>query len=88
MANFAVIKDNIVVNVIDADDLETAQLVTNQTCVEVTDETKPAFMGGEYKNNLFYPKKPSDDYFWDEASFAWIENGYVWNEENLIWEKQ
>ena len=88
MADFAVIENNFVVNIIAADDLETANFVTNKTCVEVTENTKQAHIGGEYRDGVFLPKKPADNYFWSEASFAWIEDGYVWNEKDLIWEKQ
>lgn len=88
MADFAVVEDGYVTNVIVAEDLETAEKVTNKSCVEVTTETKNPFIGGEYKDNIFYPKKPGDDFFWDEASFSWIPNGYVWNESQEIWELQ
>jgi hypothetical protein len=36
MANFAVIKDGVVVNVIVAPDLATAETLTESTCVEYT----------------------------------------------------
>jgi hypothetical protein len=52
MANFAVIKDGVVVNVIVADDQETANLFG--TAVEYTD-TNPAFIGGAYDGTTFHP---------------------------------
>jgi hypothetical protein len=56
MANFAVISGDIVNNVIVADTLEIAELVTGQTCVEYTD-TNPAGIGWTYDatSNTFTP---------------------------------
>lgn len=47
MANFAVITDGIVSNVIVADTVEIAELITNYKCVEYT-ETNPAGIGWMY----------------------------------------
>jgi hypothetical protein len=47
MANFAVIKNGVVNNVIVADIKEVAELVTGLTCVEYTDEN-PAGIGWTY----------------------------------------
>jgi hypothetical protein len=42
MANFAVIKDNQIINLIDAPDLQTAQEVTGLLCVEYDLANAPA----------------------------------------------
>jgi hypothetical protein len=47
MANFAVISGNTVSNIIIADTQADAELVTNSTCVEYTDEN-PAGIGWTY----------------------------------------
>jgi hypothetical protein len=47
MANFAVIKDGVVNNVIVADIKEVAELVTGLTCIEYTEEN-PAGIGWTY----------------------------------------
>jgi hypothetical protein len=52
MANFAVIKDGVVTNVIVADTKEIAELVTGLTCVEYTDEN-PAGIGWTYDGSVF-----------------------------------
>jgi hypothetical protein len=56
MANFAVLKNNIVDNIIVCDSLEIAEEVTGQVCVEYTDEN-PAAIGWIYdpNTNTFSP---------------------------------
>jgi len=56
MANFAVVEDGIVTNIIVAESLETAQDVTGKTCVEYTDEN-PAKMGLGYADGIFEQPK-------------------------------
>jgi hypothetical protein len=57
MANFAVIKDNIVVNVILADTLEDAEQATNSTCIEYTEEA-PAGIGWYHNGETFENPNP------------------------------
>jgi hypothetical protein len=57
MANFAVIKNNIVVNVILADTLEDAEQATNLTCIEYTEEA-PAGIGWSYNGETFENPNP------------------------------
>lgn len=52
MKNFAVIENNIVINVIVADSKEIAEEATNQTCVEYTNEN-PAGIGWTYNGVSF-----------------------------------
>lgn len=52
MANYAVIKDGIVDNVIVADTKEIAETVTGLTCIEYTDEN-PAGIGWTYDGTNF-----------------------------------
>lgn len=52
MANYAVIQNNKVVNVIVADSKETAEEVTGSTCIEYT-ETNPAGIGWTYNGSTF-----------------------------------
>jgi len=56
MANFAVIVDGKVENIIVADSLEIAQEVTSKTCVEYTDEN-PAYLGLGYDGKIFEQPK-------------------------------
>jgi hypothetical protein len=53
MPNFAVIKDNLVVNVIVADTLEIANEVTGLLCVDITEIR--AGIGYTYTDNNFEP---------------------------------
>lgn len=52
MANYAVIDNNIVINIIVADTKEVAEQVTGLTCVEYTDEN-PAGIGWSYDGENF-----------------------------------
>lgn len=52
MANYAVIDNNIVINIIVADTKEIAEEVTGLTCVEYTDEN-PAGIGWTYDGENF-----------------------------------
>ena len=52
MANFAVIEEGVVTNVILADTLEVAQEVTGKTCVEYTEDS-PAGIGWTYDGTKF-----------------------------------
>ena len=52
MANYAVIKDGIVDNVIVADTKEIAEIVTGLTCIEYTEEN-PAGIGWSYDGAEF-----------------------------------
>jgi hypothetical protein len=54
MANFAVIKDDSVINVIVADTKEIAEIVTGLICVEYID-SKPAGIGYTYDGETFTP---------------------------------
>jgi hypothetical protein len=57
MTNFAVIKDNIVVNIVWSDTIEDAQIATDLTCVESTEEN-PARIGWFYDGITFAPEAP------------------------------
>jgi len=57
MANFAVIEDNKVTNIIVADSKAIAEEVTGLMCVEYTDENS-AYIGLGYINNVFEQPTP------------------------------
>lgn len=56
MATYAVIENDIVINVIVADTLEIAQEVTGKTCIEYND-TNPAGIGWTYDGEKFVAPK-------------------------------
>ncbi len=91
MKNYAVIENNIVVNIVVADE-EWADAQT-ATLVEYT-ETNPAFIGGDYVGGFFYSPKPFVS--WTRDSGAWVApvekptnaaegHAYIWKEETLSW---
>lgn len=98
MANFGVMSDNMVTNVIIADSKEIAEKVTSLTCIEYTEEN-PAVIGGDYIDGYFYSLKPFPS--WNRnGSGSWIAPVekpefdeanpifYAWNEETLSWDAQ
>ena len=61
MSNFAVIKDQLVVNVIVADTLAIAEEVTNLTCVDITDMRVAigyTYTDGKFEPPYVEPAKP------------------------------
>ena len=58
MATYAVVKENIVENVIVAQSLEIAQEITGNTCIEYTDEN-PAAIGWAYDGTKFVTPTPA-----------------------------
>lgn len=55
MANFAVIKNGVVINVIIANDLPTAITVTGSNCVEYEHEVGALGIGWTYTDGIFAP---------------------------------
>ena len=94
MANFAVIEDSVVTNIIVADSKAIAEEVTGATCVEYTIE--PAEPGGTYVNKKFIRRKPFPSWVTD-GDVGWVapieyptfdeENPkhYTWDEETTSW---
>ena len=88
--NYAVIENDIVVNVVIGDDEWAAQ--QQLTLVELTDSDN-ALVGGKYVDGIFYKPKPYAS--WVESNGSWIppitkpENiegfGWMWSEESLSW---
>ena len=53
MPNFAVIENELVINVILADTKDIAEEITGLTCIEFNLENNPAYIGGKYQNGIF-----------------------------------
>ena len=67
----AIIKNNIVENVILVDSIELAQsFFPNYSCILADDLVLG--IGFYQENNIWYPPKPSDDCTWDEQLSQWI----------------
>jgi hypothetical protein len=91
MAKFAVLNEDLIVDLIIAESKAVAEQVTGSTCVEFTDE--PAGVGGTYSNGIFIQKKPYPSWVSDGAS-SWIspveypdepDKDFIWDEETVSW---
>lgn len=91
MKNYAVIENDIVINIVVADE-EWANAQTAMV-IEYTDEN-PATIGGDYVNGFFYQPKPFPS--WTRDDGAWVApiekptdaaegHAYIWKEETLSW---
>jgi hypothetical protein len=97
MKKFAIVKNDIVENIVNAEDILIAQsLVGNSfTAIEETEETRPAFIGGQFYKEKFLPIKPYDSWKLDEETVSWVppipfpklgEETYCeWDEKNKDW---
>ena len=95
MANFAVINNNIVENLIVAENLQIAQEITQKTCVEYTnEEVHIGFFYDEKTQKIILEKKPYES--WILNNGTWISpvdkpldgKNYVWNEDLKNWEEK
>ena len=90
MANYAVIDNINVINIIIADSKEIAEEITGKICV-LYNETDKAEIGGTYENNIFIPKKPYPS--WILKNNIWVapieypndDKFYIWDEDTLSW---
>jgi hypothetical protein len=93
MATYAVIEDGTVINVIVADSQEIAEDVTQNTCIEYTEEN-PLGIGWYWLagHNKYVPVSPFPSWIYDGNN--WVapiempveENKYfTWNEETVSW---
>jgi hypothetical protein len=91
MANFAIVEDGIVKNIIVAESLEVAQEVTGKLCIECSDSF-PAQIGGTWDGQRFIPAKPYDSWVLNQE-FQWEApvpeptdgKPYEWNESTKSW---
>lgn len=101
MYNVAVIKNNQIINVVVVDQLESAKALSiflpdMDNFILVTEETGPAFIGGNILNNKFVMPSPYPSWTFNESSWTWeapknvgeVPSGkYVaWNEDLQEWE--
>jgi len=93
--NFAVMSGNTVSNVIVADSKENAELATNSTCVEYTEES-PAGIGYSYNEaeDIFITPQPYPSWLMDSGTYLWnapipmpVDGAmYSWVEADLNWQ--
>lgn len=92
MANFAIIENNIVTNVVVADSLEDAQSANPDKILFDADSLGIA-VGSFKENNIWYPAKPFNSWIWNEEDLRWIapvsppedDKAYYWNEDIVNW---
>lgn len=95
MANYAIIENNIVTNVIVADTLEIAKTITGMSCIESTD-INSASPGGTYDGIYFTPPNPYPSWLLNNDTRQWYppipvpDDGklYLWDEENTSWKEE
>ena len=96
---FAIIEDGIVVNAIVGEALVIVQaLLPDAQLLEVTEDTRPAFIGGTVVDGKFVAPKPFESWTLDPQSKTWVaptpmpevEPGfiYTWNEQELKWDSE
>lgn len=94
MRDWALIENNVVINIIvlDMPDIEEErQWITsnwNATPFPIDEDNRPRFLdiGSTYDqlNNRFIPVKPEGDYTWDEENLRWIlTESTIPGEENV-----
>ena len=93
MANFAVIENNIVTNVIVAESKSIAEELTGKSCIESTEDNLAA-IGEPYDVNLKKFLKPQPFSSWSlDSKGEWQapkakpsnQNNYYWDEETTSW---
>lgn len=74
MANFAQLENNIVVNVIIADNMQWITDNLEGQWVEITEATRPAGIGWSYnaERNLFLCPEPIGNLGFDDNKYDWI----------------
>lgn len=76
MSTYAFINsESIVKNIVVAESLEDAQSIVtdNLSVIEITEDTKNAYIGGDMIDGKFRPSipGPSERYTWNAESFGW-----------------
>jgi hypothetical protein len=100
--NIAIIKNDLVENVVLVDDVDEGLVILGQVFPEsvlvpvVEETTGTAYIGLPYQNGKFVPFKPYDSWSFNEATWSWDppvsrpdeEDGvfYFWNESSLSWD--
>jgi hypothetical protein len=96
MANFAVIEENTITNIIIAENKDIAESVVQKTCIECTESLGYAQVGGTYDPiaNKFIGIKPFESWNFNTETWTWNSPvayptdglNYYWNEDLTSWE--
>lgn len=92
---YAVLQDNIVVNVVVGENDQAgpilALMLEDFDVVRVTDETGMAIITGEYLDGVFRSPKPYQSWVWDSGSKNWTSpterpaGPHFWDESSEAW---
>lgn len=92
MSDYAIMDGNTVINVIIADDADTVAVVLpDADFIAVTEQTGPAYIGGDYTGERFRPPAPFPSWEWAGESWQppvpYPSDGadYVWDEQQTDW---
>ena len=97
MSRFAVIENNVVVNLAEAESIAIMGLVLPdaELVLEITEATGEPCIGGEYRSDVqkFVPYKSYASWTWDEKNWSWKSpkkyptdgKMYRWDEETSAW---
>lgn len=90
--------DGIVANIIASDNPDSAEalrlLIPDAAdIILATEETGPAYIGGDMLDGRFRMPSPFPSWTWDKKSSSWVApvpypeggNGYTWDEESASW---
>jgi len=89
MADFAVVKDNVVVNVVVAESEEIAESVTNLSVVPITDNVPG--MNWTLESDGWRPAQPFSSWLWDgtkwepPVSHPATPGSWSWDENTISW---
>jgi len=75
--NYALLKNNFVVNTISIDDqyIDVLESVMHEHAADSYvkyDDDNPAYIGGDIKDGKFRTSKPSDEYIWNDEVWMWV----------------
>lgn len=95
MARFAVIKNNVIINVAEADSAEILELLIPEadSIIEETLETGLAWVGSPIIDGKFQPIQNYPSWTWNAEAFIWEAPSaypsdgkmYIWDETDLAW---
>ena len=72
MANFAVIEDNFVLNLVTGNDKEEMESLIGKTCIEYTSELIEVGFAYDPNTNKFAPVSPKEGHVWDTELNSWV----------------
>lgn len=96
MTIFALVVDDFVENIVEAESLQILEaLVPDMIVVQESESSGIAWIGSEVINDRFKPPQPYSSWTFDDMLFEWIApmaypndgTPYSWNEETQSWDQ-